>query len=415
MPGRIYSVAFAPDGSKFVAGSSIDGTGEVRVYQTADAKQVTKLEGQPGAVYAVTWRPDGAQVAVGGVRRHGSPDGPGDGQGFQGVRGGAVDEAVTCCLAASALIVPDSSSARGTLAAKRGPSMRSCAAFILVVLAAHAAAAPPVIDLNAGRRFWSFQPPRSHPGPAVKDAAWPRGDIDRFVLAKLEKKGIRPVADADAQTLVRRLYYDLIGLPPTPEQSRRLCKSRGSEAASGGGGPRRSVARQPALRRALGAALARRRPLCRLHRRRSVHDLQGRLALPRLRHRVVQRRPALRPVRPRADRRRPVARSATPDAAPPAAGRHRVPRPRPDQLRGAGQGRARNGRDRRADRHAGPRLPRYDDRLRPLPRPQVRSDPDARLLRPRRHPEEHAHADSRQRLEVGREAAADEREAGAGG
>ncbi len=66
MPGRINAVAFHPDGSKFVAGSSIDGTGEVRVYQTADAKMVTKLEGQPGAVYAVAWRPDGAQVAVAG-------------------------------------------------------------------------------------------------------------------------------------------------------------------------------------------------------------------------------------------------------------------------------------------------------------------------------------------------------------
>ena len=50
----------------FAAGSSLDGAGEVRVYQTADAKQVTKLEGQPGAVYALAWRPDGAQIAVAG-------------------------------------------------------------------------------------------------------------------------------------------------------------------------------------------------------------------------------------------------------------------------------------------------------------------------------------------------------------
>jgi WD40 repeat protein/mono/diheme cytochrome c family protein len=66
MPGRIYAVAFHPDGSKFAAGSSLDGTGEVRVYQAADAKMVTKLEGQPGAVYAVAWRPDGSQIAVAG-------------------------------------------------------------------------------------------------------------------------------------------------------------------------------------------------------------------------------------------------------------------------------------------------------------------------------------------------------------
>jgi hypothetical protein len=96
--------------------------------------------------------------------------------------------------------------------------MRLCAALILAILAAGAPAAPPAIDLDAGRKFWSLQPPRPHPIPAIKDTAWPRSDIDRFVLAKLEAKGIRPVADADAQTLIRRLYYDLIGLPPTPEE-----------------------------------------------------------------------------------------------------------------------------------------------------------------------------------------------------
>jgi WD40 repeat protein len=66
MTGRINGVAFSPDGSKFAAGSSLDGTGEVRVYQTADAKVVSKLEGQPGAVYSLAWRPDGTQVAVAG-------------------------------------------------------------------------------------------------------------------------------------------------------------------------------------------------------------------------------------------------------------------------------------------------------------------------------------------------------------
>jgi WD40 repeat protein len=66
LPGRINSLAFHPDGSKFVAGSSLDGKGEVRVYQSADAKQVSKLEGEPGPVYAVAWRPDGAQIAAGG-------------------------------------------------------------------------------------------------------------------------------------------------------------------------------------------------------------------------------------------------------------------------------------------------------------------------------------------------------------
>src|SRR5262249_44182844 len=52
------------------------------------------------------------------------------------------------------------------------------------------------IDVEAGRKFWAFQPPRAHPAPQVKDTAWPRGDIDRFLLARLEAKGLRPAGDA---------------------------------------------------------------------------------------------------------------------------------------------------------------------------------------------------------------------------
>ena len=73
------------------------------------------------------------------------------------------------------------------------------------------------IDIEKGRRFWAFQPPKKTSPPAVKDNAWPRGDIDRFLLAALETKGLKPVADADARTLIRRLNFDLIGLPPAPE------------------------------------------------------------------------------------------------------------------------------------------------------------------------------------------------------
>jgi hypothetical protein len=73
-------------------------------------------------------------------------------------------------------------------------------------------------DVEAGRKFWSYQPPHRHPVPEVVDAAWPRDDIDRFLLAALEAKGLRPVRDADGATLARRIYYDLAGLPPTPEQ-----------------------------------------------------------------------------------------------------------------------------------------------------------------------------------------------------
>src|SRR4029079_14946645 len=54
--------------------------------------------------------------------------------------------------------------------------------------------------------------------PSVKDTAWVKNDIDRFVLSKLEANGMSGNEQADKRTMIRRAYYDLIGLPPTPEQ-----------------------------------------------------------------------------------------------------------------------------------------------------------------------------------------------------
>ncbi|MCZ6792295.1 MAG: DUF1549 domain-containing protein [Planctomycetota bacterium] len=74
------------------------------------------------------------------------------------------------------------------------------------------------IDFAEARKFWAFQPP-SAPAPSdveVKDGSWPRSAIDRFVLARAEAKGLRPVRDADRRTLIRRATFDLIGLPPSP-------------------------------------------------------------------------------------------------------------------------------------------------------------------------------------------------------
>jgi hypothetical protein len=65
---------------------------------------------------------------------------------------------------------------------------------------------------------WAWQPVIAVAPPAVKNAAWPRDAIDVFVLAKLEEKGLNPAAPADRRTLVRRLYFDLLGLPPTPQE-----------------------------------------------------------------------------------------------------------------------------------------------------------------------------------------------------
>ncbi|HYR43298.1 MAG TPA: PSD1 and planctomycete cytochrome C domain-containing protein [Terriglobia bacterium] len=68
------------------------------------------------------------------------------------------------------------------------------------------------------RHLWSIQPLAKPEIPKVKDAAWPLNDLDRLVLAKLEKEGLKPAAMADRRTLLRRVTYDLTGLPPTYEE-----------------------------------------------------------------------------------------------------------------------------------------------------------------------------------------------------
>ena len=71
------------------------------------------------------------------------------------------------------------------------------------------------IDLEEGRRYWAFQAPREQALPAVQDLAWPRGAVDQLVLASLEQQDLRPVADASKADLLRRVTYDLTGLPPS--------------------------------------------------------------------------------------------------------------------------------------------------------------------------------------------------------
>lgn len=67
------------------------------------------------------------------------------------------------------------------------------------------------------RAFWSFQPLARPAVPAVGDGSWPRVDLDRFILARLEKEGLKPVAAADKRALIRRATLDLTGLLPTPQ------------------------------------------------------------------------------------------------------------------------------------------------------------------------------------------------------
>ncbi|MBX7169225.1 MAG: DUF1549 domain-containing protein, partial [Pirellulales bacterium] len=73
-------------------------------------------------------------------------------------------------------------------------------------------------DRRAGRDWWSLQPIARPQPPAVDDEAWCRGAIDRFVLARLGEHDLRPRAETDRVALIRRVTFDLIGLPPTPDE-----------------------------------------------------------------------------------------------------------------------------------------------------------------------------------------------------
>jgi hypothetical protein len=85
--------------------------------------------------------------------------------------------------------------------------------------------------LTKAKRHWAFQPPQSGATPQIKDSSWPRDPlIDNFVLARIEAEGMTPAADANHQTLVRRLYYDLVGLPPSPQEINALVASESPDA-----------------------------------------------------------------------------------------------------------------------------------------------------------------------------------------
>ena len=101
---------------------------------------------------------------------------------------------------------------------------------ILLVTGMAWAAEKDTIDIKAGRKHWAYQPLKLPAIPEVTDATWPANDIDRFILARLESAGLQPGSDAKKITLARRLYFDLIGLPPTPEEIARFIDDKSSDA-----------------------------------------------------------------------------------------------------------------------------------------------------------------------------------------
>ena len=77
---------------------------------------------------------------------------------------------------------------------------------------------PDPLVRDEDRKFWSFQPPKRAPLPRVRNQQWVRTPIDAFLLEKLEAEGLSFSPQADRLTLIRRAYFDLIGLPPTPDE-----------------------------------------------------------------------------------------------------------------------------------------------------------------------------------------------------
>ena len=91
-------------------------------------------------------------------------------------------------------------------------------------------ATTPARDWTESKKFWSFQPVKDPVPPMVKDKKWARNAVDQFVLARLEARNLTPNAAADKRTLIRRATFDLIGLPPTPDEVRAFLADKSPKA-----------------------------------------------------------------------------------------------------------------------------------------------------------------------------------------
>ncbi len=215
---------------------------------------------------------------------------------------------------------------------------------------------------------WSFVPPVAPPAPAVKDAHWVRDPLDRFVLARLEQEGLAPSPEAERETLLRRVFLDLTGLPPTPEELAEFLADVRPDAYE------RCVDRllqdEPYRSRYAEHLAVPWLDAARYGDTNGIHTDAGRQIWPWRDWLLGALRDehALRPLRDRADRGRPPAGR---DAG--SEGRQRLqPQPHHDR-RGRRDRRRVPGRVRgRPRQHHQLGLPRPDDGLRALPRPQVR-------------------------------------------
>ncbi len=145
---------------------------------------------------------------------------------------------------------------------------------------------------RAGYDWWSLKPLRRPALPKVADEGWARYPLDQFVLAGLEARGLKPSPVADKRTLIRRLSFDLLRSPL--RKRRRSPPFLADDAPRCVCPPRRAVARIAALRRALGATLARRGPLRREPGVRARQAADEFVAVPRLGHLGHERRSPVR-------------------------------------------------------------------------------------------------------------------------
>ena len=95
------------------------------------------------------------------------------------------------------------------------------------------------------RQHWAFLPLNLGEAPKVKDSGWAKTAVDRFILAKLEEKGIKPNESASKRQLIRRVYFDLIGLPPTPEEVDEFLRECETKNPSPNPSPKRGGEKTP--------------------------------------------------------------------------------------------------------------------------------------------------------------------------
>jgi hypothetical protein len=135
------------------------------------------------------------------------------------IKGGSRGTALVPGNPAASLLVKVVLHEAGALKMPPGPRMKDSEAAMLAQWVAMGApwGAGSLVSVHAAKqKYWSFVPPREPKMPAVKNTAWAKNPIDMFILAGLESKGLAPTRPADRRTLIRRVTYDLTGLPPAP-------------------------------------------------------------------------------------------------------------------------------------------------------------------------------------------------------